>query len=218
MNIMTSNLEQSILAGTSVKPEFEEALQNAYFHKSLGFLAVSHEALPVDPGETVLLGWANSGWQRGTVAAEEEFTGVTDILGIDPDLRTVARQGKGTGARAYNTPQALAGAAEDMEAGGLYAFAVNLDRLGDKRYGAAQQRVRSVLGQKVLPKLLGGAEYFLTINDQKTEVFDGVLYNQTPDGKKQKTRKGVGESPVPEQFMVVRRPNTTFVKIGEYTY
>lgn len=211
-------IEQDILAGTGIKPEFEEAIKSAHFNRSIGFLTVSHEVLPVAPDDTIVLGWANSGWQKGKVEAAEEFTGITDILGIAPELRTTARQGKGTGARPYNTPQALAGAAENIEVAGLYAFAVNLDWLKDKRYGTAQQLIRSILGHKVLPKLLGGEVYFLTINDQKTEVFDGVLYNQTLDGKKQKARKGVGASVVPEQFMVVRRPKTTFIKVGEFAY
>jgi hypothetical protein len=210
---MQGPTEQAILERTVITPVYEEAVHNAVFNPRLGFLATQQAMIQKDPEETVLLGWANSAWQRGGVDTEDTFMNMASPFAIDPELFTLNRQGKGTGARLYNTAQALGGAADIQKTAGLYAVAVNLNYLGEKRAGMVRQYMRGA-GLIGAVALLGRDRTIMAVN-HKTDVFDGVLYSQTPDGKKQKREKGISDSPVSEQFMVVRKPGAIFYKVGE---
>lgn len=214
---MQGPTEKALLESTELLPYYESAVRTATFQPKIGFLMTGQDIIHKGANEMLLFGWANSAWQRGGTGARDVFCSIAeypyDFLASRPEINTLNRHGKGTGARLYNTPQALCGAADAQETAGMYAVAIDLDRLDDRRAGMVRQYVRAG-GLKAAAALFGDGQIISRVN-YETADYDGILYNQTPDGKRYKRRRQIPDSPVPEQFMVVRRDYATFYKVGE---
>lgn len=205
------NVVGQIVQGVELKPEAEEVVAAAELDLATGFLQVRpehHEGL----GQAAFLGFGISGWQHGTAEITERFQPVNDITALDPAMITVSRQGKGIGARMYNTPQAVDGSAEHPDQVGMYQFSV--DTIRD--YTRIPMRLAVKHAFLVAVSQLLGTERAMFINDSRQGETSALLYGQTIDGHRQRQQSNARPSAVPERFMVIRDPNVVFELAGLY--
>lgn len=212
----------SILEGVNLSPELEASRDAIRYDTGLGFLTTDVSPTERELGQKTLLGFGVSGWQKGIDEVEESFRGITTISDLAPDVLTIGRQGKGIGPRLYNTPQALSATAEQPSTVGMYAFNINPQLILDKRRATDKTpvgKMRRVMEHgwlKLAGGLLGETRAIYTA-DQRLGEAEAVLYSQTPHGERQQIKSQQPSSTVSEELMIVRRPNTVFTKIGEYT-
>jgi len=122
----------------------------------------------------------------------------------------------------YNTPQALAATAERPAEVGMYAFAINpllirdMRRTNDATIVGKARRAAQHIGLRYFAGPLLGQQRAAFVADAKHGEAEGVLYNSTVQGQRQKEREDADPSVVPEELMIVRRPDTEFVRVGTY--
>lgn len=205
------SVPEAIIQGVTIKPGAEEMVHAAELDPATGFLRVDSDHLE-GLGQAAFIGFGVSGWQQGTTEVAESFEPVNAITLLDPELVTVARQGKGIGARVYNTPQALDGTAESPERIGMYSFSVDeVEDYTGRPIRLAAKQVFLAGASRLL-----GTERAMFINDSRQGETDALLYDQTIDGRRRRQQGTEGPSAVPERLMVVRNPNVTFELVGLY--
>lgn len=217
---------QQILERVNFSPEYEGLADGIEFDRRLGFLWTPEDLTWTrrNAGWAALktfVGFVDSEWQQGGKnGVAERFEPLADWEELEPELRTLDRQGEGIGARAYNTGLALDGTAEKPEIVGLYAFEaapsriVDYRRAGDrtwlgKRRREAQHLVRQGAG------VLLGEHRVVDRASQKHIGADAILYYQTPSAERERKKGTQPASPIPEELMIVRK-RTTFQLLGTY--
>lgn len=184
-------------------------------HKKTGFLVVSGEWGETTGGQChSFIGFGVSGWQEGRNEVADTFQTVTALIDIEKDLRTVDRQGKGIGARMYNTPQAVAGAAEQYEHVGAYVFSLDPHKIRDMRRGRVAQALHH--GSLKAAAMLLGEETAIEIQDRRLRGNHGLLYDQTIAGQREKRQHRQPDSAIPERMIVLTKPGAIATKIGDY--
>jgi|SRR6185312_12508025 len=205
------SVAEQIVEDVAVKPEAEELVRAAELDSETGFLQIDPDRLE-GLGQTAFIGFGVSGWQHGTADVAERFRPWNSITCLDPELVTVGRQGKGVGARVYNTPQALDGTAERPDQIGMYRFSVD----GVKDYTGRPIRLAAKQAFLIAASTLLGTKRAMFINDNREGEASALLYDQTLDGQWRRRQGDEGASAVPERLMVVRDPRVILELIGTY--
>jgi len=215
------SVTEKLFDGVALKPQYDGLAERSDYNDALGFMETDFGPLR-ETGRVTLLGFGVSGWQQGTADVADSFEPITSQFRLAGEMLTLDRQGKGIGARMYNTAQALAATAEQPSEVGLYAFAVDLAALWDKRRSIDHTLAGKLLriGQHGWLKLaaLGlGTERVIQVVDSKQGEAEAVLYNQTPRGERQKDQNHSQPSVVTEELMIVCRKQAKLTKVGQYT-
>jgi len=208
-----SDLVEQLLNGVVMDPGFENLAHETTVNPDWNFMETTNPLLDAErdsEADKTLLGFGVSGWQLGSDEVAMEFRTRTLLFNIPGDMLTIDRQGKGTGARLYNTAQALAGAEERAKRIGLYAFTVNNRAIYDRRrkidsnpIGKAL-RVGNHIGLTVSAWLFNPFNAASVVNNHLGEA-EAVIYNQTVAGERQKKQDNAPSSPTDEALLVYRR-------------
>lgn len=224
---MASKVEQ-LLQDVTFEPTWEGLPPRIGLHQEYGYLTVSGESANI--GDVTLLGFGLSGWQKGTLDIDPEFIGITDYDELPPEsgVRTISRQGKGVGARLYNTGQALAATQENPKRAGLYAFTVcgehiiSLQQPEDATLFRKFQRVAQHAGKIIRSfEYANGDEAARHIAERAHQEYgraaEFIILSQTVHGGLRAAMRRADDSPIPEALGIVRKPNTQFTRVGVFT-
>jgi hypothetical protein len=222
-----ADLERRILDGVQFDEHHQSVPDCTMVDERLGFLAIA-QCKPNVEGDRHLtvVGFGVSGWQKGTDAVEDVIEPITeydDLAALgDPSLTSIDRIGKGIGPRLYNTPQALAGTAENPRRIGAYKLWFDTANIWDYRLTLDPEtqagqgiRIAKHAYFRAYARLRGErkAAQHIHAGQLSRQAF---IHHQTPAGLRLERQRGAPPSLIPEAFLVIRNPNLRAYKIGEY--
>jgi hypothetical protein len=215
------NTVNTLLRDVTLGREYQDLAELTDHDHDLGFMVTEHPLIH-KAGELTLLGFGVSGWQQDTHEVADSFEAVTTLEDLAPEVLTIARQGKGIGARLYNSVQELAATAEQPTVVGLYAAALDaeqpiLDKRRDKDHSMFGQLLRvRYHGWLKLVELYTSPEMAIRVATDEQAHRQAILYNQTVAGERRKRRTHAEPSPIPGELLIYRRPGIALTKVGEY--
>jgi hypothetical protein len=152
-----------------------------------------------------------------------QLESVVSLDDLPPDQCCIGRQGKGVGARLYNTPEGVMSAPQEPVAVGAYLFdvagATILDARKPSDYTARGKVMRIASHAGRIAETIIRPNGLQKVTDRVHKSYkdaDLVLMNQPPNPSRRQHARGYPDHPNwPSAFMIVRNPGLNITKVGE---
>lgn len=156
---------------------------------------------------TTFIGFGSPFSRNGGIDNDELVTPITDLRQLHPHDQTVDKQGKGVGARIYNSPEATLGILDVPDVVGAYALTLNLANILDMRRKQGTTTARILRhASRIVRARVGTLDALVDSIHQGFGDAEAVLYSQPPRAALRQERERISPSPatLPAEFMIVR--------------
>jgi hypothetical protein len=205
-----------ILAGVEFYPGFDSAQLRP--NEGWEYLEIPDAA--AEEGALRLIGFGSPRARTGGFDLNQTVNSIVRLEDLHESARSIDLQGKGVGARMYNTPAASTGLTDAPARQGVYIFDIDPEAIDDRRTTEGGKLLRIARhGSRIIRAATGELDEVVDAIHAQSGDKEAVLHAQPPRAAWRQTIQRHAASPdqVPAEFMIIRSPDIALRRIGEYT-